>query len=32
MLIAIPLATIVRVAVEQVIWSFRNYRVLQTDR
>jgi predicted PurR-regulated permease PerM len=32
MLVAIPLATVIRVAVEQVIWSFRNYRVLQAER
>jgi predicted PurR-regulated permease PerM len=32
MLVAIPLATMVRVAVQQVIWSFRNYRVLQAER
>ncbi len=28
MLIAIPLATTVRVIVEQVLWSWRNYRIL----
>ena len=31
MLVAIPFATVVRVSVEQVIWSFRNYRILQVD-
>lgn len=31
MLVAIPLATMIRVAVEQVIWSFRNYRVLHGE-
>lgn len=31
MLIAIPFATVVRVAVQQVVWSFRNYRILQAD-
>lgn len=29
MLVAIPLATILRVTVEQVLWSLRNYRILQ---
>ena len=29
MLIAIPLTTIVRVAVEQVLWSLRNYRIMK---
>jgi predicted PurR-regulated permease PerM len=28
MLIAIPLATTVRVIIEQVLWSWRNYRIL----
>lgn len=31
MLIAIPLATVIRVAAQQVVWSFRNYRILQND-
>lgn len=31
MLIAIPLATVVRVAVQQVVWSFRNYQILQAE-
>lgn len=31
MLIAIPLATVIRVAVQQIVWSFRNYRTLQHD-
>ncbi|MFW5972598.1 MAG: AI-2E family transporter [Bacteroidota bacterium] len=31
MLIAIPLATVIRVAIEQVVWSFRNYRILQSE-
>jgi predicted PurR-regulated permease PerM len=30
MLIAIPLATTVRVVAEQVFWSIRNYRILRT--
>ena len=30
MLVAIPLATTVRVVVEQVLWSLRNYRTLQS--
>lgn len=29
MLVAIPLTTIVRVAVEQVLWSLRNYRIMK---
>jgi predicted PurR-regulated permease PerM len=29
MLVAIPLATMVRVVVEQVLWSVRNYRILR---
>jgi len=29
MLIAIPLTTIVRVMVQQILWSLRNYRILQ---
>ena len=32
MLVAIPLTTIVRVAVDQVLWSLRNYRILQATR
>lgn len=32
MLVAIPLTTIVRVTVDQVLWSLRNYRILQTTR
>lgn len=32
MLVAIPLATVIRVAVQQIVWSFRNYRILQYDR
>ena len=32
MLVAIPLTTIVRVTVQQVLWSLRNYRILQTTR
>ena len=31
MLVAIPFATVVRVSIEQVIWSFRNYRIMQVD-
>ncbi len=31
MLIAIPLATTVRVVGEQVLWSLRNYRILRTS-
>ena len=31
MLVAIPLATTIMVIVQQVIWSFRNYRVLRTS-
>jgi predicted PurR-regulated permease PerM len=30
MLIAIPLATTVRVVIEQVLWSLRNYRILRS--
>ncbi|WP_457652881.1 AI-2E family transporter [Rhodocaloribacter sp.] len=30
MLVAIPLTTTVRVTVEQVLWSLRNYRILRT--
>jgi predicted PurR-regulated permease PerM len=30
MLVAIPLTTTVRVVVEQVLWSLRNYRILRT--
>ncbi|MEX2400400.1 MAG: AI-2E family transporter [Rhodothermales bacterium] len=30
MLVAIPLMTIVRVAVQQVLWSLRNYRILKS--
>lgn len=30
MLVAIPLATTIRVIVEQVLWSLRNYRILRT--
>lgn len=30
MLVAIPLMTIVRVMVEQVLWSLRNYRILKS--
>jgi predicted PurR-regulated permease PerM len=29
MLIAIPLTTTIRVGVEQVLWSLRNYRILK---
>ena len=29
MLIAIPFTTIVRVMVQQILWSLRNYRILQ---
>jgi predicted PurR-regulated permease PerM len=29
MLVAIPLITIVRVIVQQILWSLRNYRILQ---
>lgn len=29
MLVAIPVTTIVRVIIEQVLWSLRNYRILQ---
>ncbi len=32
MLVAIPLTTIVRVMVQQILWSLRNYRILQTTR
>lgn len=32
MLIAIPVTTIVRVTVQQILWSLRNYRILQTTR
>jgi predicted PurR-regulated permease PerM len=32
MLIAIPLTTAMRVAIEQVLWSLRNYRILQTSQ
>ena len=32
MLVAIPLTTIVRVTVHQILWSLRNYRTLQTTR
>ena len=32
MLVAIPLTTIVRVMVQQILWSLRNYRILQTAR
>lgn len=32
MLVAIPLTTVLRVTVEQVLWSLRNYRILQTSR
>ena len=32
MLVAIPLTTIVRVTVQQILWSLRNYRILQTTR
>jgi len=31
MLIAIPLATTVRVVIEQVLWSLRNYRILRSS-
>lgn len=31
MLVAIPLATTVRVVVEQVLWSLRNYRIMRTQ-
>lgn len=31
MLVAIPLMTIVRVAVQQLLWSLRNYRILQSS-
>lgn len=31
MLVAIPLTTIVRVTVQQVVWSLRNYRILQAN-
>lgn len=30
MLVAIPLTTIIRVTVEQILWSLRNYRILRT--
>jgi len=30
MLVAIPLTTTIRVIVEQLVWSFRNYRILRT--
>ena len=30
MLVAIPLATTVRVVIEQVLWSLRNYRILRS--
>jgi predicted PurR-regulated permease PerM len=30
MLVAIPLATTIRVVIEQVLWSLRNYRILRT--
>lgn len=30
MLLAIPLMTIVRVTIEQLLWSLRNYRILKT--
>ena len=32
MLVAIPVTTIVRVTVQQILWSLRNYRILQTTR
>lgn len=31
MLIAIPLATMLRVIIEQVLWSLRNYRILRSS-
>lgn len=31
MLVAIPLMTVIRVTVEQVLWSLRNYRTLQVS-
>ena len=32
MLVAIPVTTIVRVMVQQILWSLRNYRILQPTR
>ena len=32
MLVAIPLATIVRVTIVQLLWSLRNYRILRSPR
>ena len=32
MLVAIPFTTIVRVMVQQILWSLRNYRILQPTR
>lgn len=32
MLVAIPVTTIVRVMVQQIMWSLRNYRIMQTTR
>lgn len=32
MLVAIPLTTIVRVMAQQILWSLRNYRILQPTR
>jgi predicted PurR-regulated permease PerM len=30
MLVAIPITTAVRVAIEQVVWSVRNYRIFKS--
>jgi predicted PurR-regulated permease PerM len=29
MLIAIPMATTLRVVIEQIVWSLRNYRIMR---
>ena len=32
MLIAIPLATTIRITIKQIIWSFNNYQIFRLDQ